>query len=182
MPRTRPYSPLAGAALVLAAGMALAACSSGGSQEKRDYAVPSSLCGTAVSPAALEPLLPAGSKITSVKSGPSGFVRCRLVVDRQVAVTSIIDQRQSGTRLMNVAYSTYGMRSDKIKKETQNYIISESLAVGHVSCGELQKEGHELFTVIRKERGTVDATAMERTITDFTDAVSTSQQCTASHP
>ncbi|MEV5149956.1 hypothetical protein AB0L14_37775 [Streptomyces sp. NPDC052727] len=116
-----------------------------------------------------------------MKSGPSGFTRCRLVVDRQVAVTSIIDQRQSGTRLMNVAYSTYGMRSDRIKKKAHNYIISDSLAVGHVSCSELQQEGHELFTVIRKEHGTVDATAMEKAITEFTDAVSTSRQCTASH-
>ncbi|KOG75097.1 hypothetical protein ADK77_03335 [Streptomyces antibioticus] len=167
--------------LVLAAGMALAACSSGGAEEKRDYATPSSLCGTAVSPAALEPLLPAGNKISSVKSGPSGFTRCRLVVDKQVAVTSIIDQRKSGTRLMNVAYGTYGMRSDEIKKNEHDYIVSDSQAVGHVSCSKLQKEGHELFTMIRKEHGTVDATAMEKAITEFTDAVSASRLCTAPH-
>ncbi|WP_189981299.1 hypothetical protein [Streptomyces capoamus] len=116
-----------------------------------------------------------------MKSGPSGFTRCRVMVDGRSAVTSIIDQWESGTSLTNVAYSTYGLTSDSVKKKGASYIVSDSKAVAHASCSKLQKEGHELFTVIRKEQGTVDGTAMEKAITAFTAAVSTSRQCTASH-
>ena len=59
-----------------------------------------------MSSSALEPLLPAGKKISSVRSGPAGFARCRLVVDGQVAVTSIVEQWRSGTTLGDVAYGT----------------------------------------------------------------------------
>lgn len=171
MSRIRHHSLLARVAGLFAVGLTLASCSSGSSEGKREYAVPSSLCGTAVPASALEPLLPAGKKITSVKSGSSGFTRCRLVVDGRVAVTSIIEQWKSGTTLRNVAYGAYGLTSDSVKKEGQKYIISDSKAVGHVPCGEPQKEDHEVFTMIRKEHGTVDATAMEKAITEFTDGV-----------
>lgn len=180
MPCIRPHSPLARVASLLAAGLALAACSSGSSEEKREYTVPSSLCGTAVPSSALEPLLPSGKKISSLKSGPSGFTRCRLAVDGQVAVTSIIEQWESGTTLRNMAYGTYGLKSDSIKKEESRYIISTSTAVEHASCSKLQKEGHEVFTMIRKEHGSVETAAMEKVITEFTEAVSKSKQCTPS--
>ncbi|MFJ5034600.1 hypothetical protein ACIQB5_42630 [Streptomyces sp. NPDC088560] len=165
----------------MATGLTLASCSSGTPEEKRTYATPSSLCGTALPASALEPLLPAGKKISSVRSGPSGFTRCRLLVDGRIAVTSIIEQWESGTTLTNVAYTTYGLPSGRVKKENSRYVISDTAAVGHASCGKLQKEGHEIFTMIRKEQGGVDAAAMEKAITKFTDAVSASKQCTESN-
>ncbi|MED7828201.1 hypothetical protein [Streptomyces chiangmaiensis] len=171
---------MARVAALLATGLILTACSSGPSGEKREYAIPSSLCGAAISPSALELLLPAGKKTSTVKSGPSGFTRCRLVVDGRVAVSSVIEQWESGTTLRNVAYGTYGLSSASVKKEESGYIISQSTAVGHASCSKLQKEGHEVFTMIRKENGAVDTAAMEKAITEFTDAVSTSKQCTES--
>ncbi|MFI2206876.1 hypothetical protein ACH47Z_40435 [Streptomyces sp. NPDC020192] len=180
MSHIRPRSPMVRIAAVFAVGLTLASCSSETPEDKREYAVPSSLCGTAVPSSVLEPLLPAGKKISSVKSGPSGLTRCRLVVDGQVAVTGIIEQWESGTTLGKVAYGTYGLPSGKAKKETSNYIISDSTAVGHASCGKLQKDGHEIFTMIRKEHGTVGTAAMEKAITEFTSAVSASKQCTES--
>ncbi|WP_208898463.1 hypothetical protein [Streptomyces incarnatus] len=122
-----------------------------------------------------------GKKISSVKSGPSGFTRCRLVVDGQVAVTSVIEQWESGTTLNNVAYSAHRLNPGSAKKEGAGYIVSGSMGVGHASCAKLQKEGHEIFTVIRKEHGTVGLSAMEEAITKFSDGVSASEQCGASH-
>ncbi|MEU8971531.1 hypothetical protein AB0D11_20060 [Streptomyces monashensis] len=181
MPRIQACSPLVRTVSLLATGLTLASCSSGTSEGKRSYAIPTSLCGTALPASALEPLLPAGQKISSVKSGPSGFTRCRLLVDGRIAVTSIIEQWESGTTLTNVAYGTYGLPPDKVKKENSRYVMSDTAAVGHASCRMLQKEGHETFTMIRKEQGAVDAAAMEKAITKFTDAVSTSKQCTESN-
>ena len=180
MPRIRSRSLLVPVVVLSAAGPTLASCSSGTSESKREYAVPSSLCGTPMPASALEALLPAGKKISSVKSGPSGCTRCRLVVDGRIAVTSIIEPRESGTTLRNAAYGTYALASDKVKKKGPTYIIADSQAVGLASCSKLPKEGHEIFTMIRKEGGT-DATAMEKAITRYTDAVSRSEECTESN-
>ncbi|WKX13082.1 hypothetical protein [Streptomyces sp. NL15-2K] len=133
-----------------------------------------------MSSSSLEPLLPPGKKISPLKSGPTGFTRCRLMVDGRVAVTSIIEQWESGSTLRNLAYSTYGLRSDSVKKEGSRYIISDSTAVGHASCSKQEKKGHEIFTMIRKEHGSVDAAAMEKVITEFTSEVSKSKQCSDS--
>ncbi|OIK06834.1 hypothetical protein BIV23_04895 [Streptomyces monashensis] len=116
-----------------------------------------------------------------MKSGPAGFTRCRLLVDGRIAVTSIIEQWESGTTLTNVAYGTYGLPSGKVKKGNSRYVMSDATAVGHASCGKLQQEGHEIFTMIRKEQGAVDAGAMEKAITKFTDSVSAAKQCTGSN-
>lgn len=178
----KPFTPSSAASTaLLIAVLLLTSCSSESSRGEREYAIPPSLCGTPVSHAALEPLLPGGRKISSVKSGPSGFTLCRLVIDEKIAVTSLIEQAQSGTRLMNVAYLSEGMKASSVKKEGPKYIISDSLAVGHASCSNLQKEGHELFTRIRIDHGSAGAAAMEKAITEFTDAVSTSKQCTGSN-
>ncbi|SED85821.1 hypothetical protein SAMN05216532_5993 [Streptomyces sp. 2231.1] len=180
MPQSRSRFPLrrvVGLLAVLAIGPAVTACSSGSSPAKREYATPSSLCGTAVSSSALEPLLPGGKKISSVKSGPTGFARCRLVVDGQVAVTSIVEQWESSTTLSDVAYGTYGIKSDSVEKENTRYVVTDAQAVGRIACGRPGKDGHVVFAMIRKEHGTAGAAAMEKVITEFTDAVSTSKQC-----
>ncbi|WP_143076726.1 hypothetical protein [Streptomyces sp. MUSC 14] len=73
------------------------------------------------------------------------------------------------------------MKSGKVKKENSRYVMSDTAAVGHASCGKPQKEDHETFTMIRKEQDAVGAVAMEKAITKFTDAVSASKRCTESN-
>ena len=180
MPQFRPHVPhrrVVGLLAVLAVGPAMTACSSGSSPEKREYATPSSLCGTAMPSAALEPLLPAGKKISSVKSGSAGFTRCRLVIDGKVAVTSVVEQWKPGTSLSDVAYGTDGIKSGDVKKETAQYIVTDWQAVGRVACGTVDKGGHALFATIREEHGKAGAAAMQKAVTSLTDAVAKSGQC-----
>jgi hypothetical protein len=151
MSRVRPHSLSARVAGLFAVSLTLASCSSRSSEGKREYTVPSSLCGTAASASALEPLLPAGKRISSVKSGPIGLTRCRLMLDGQVVVTSVTEQWEPGTTLSDVAYTAYRLPAGSVKKESARYVVSDSVGVRHASCGKLQKEGHEIFTMIRKE-------------------------------
>ncbi|MGX4690413.1 hypothetical protein [Streptomyces sp. JNUCC 63] len=163
---------------LLAAGMVLTACSSGSSQDKREYGIPSSLCGTAVSSSALEPLLPPGKKLWPMKGGITGYARCQLLVDRKLAVDSIIQRSSPGTTLTKIAYGEHHLRPADVKKKKEQYIISDSAAVGHVRCSKKRKDGAEVFTVISKEQGSVGVAVMEKVITEFTDAASTSELCT----
>ncbi|MGW1917419.1 hypothetical protein ACWCQS_43860 [Streptomyces sp. NPDC002076] len=115
-----------------------------------------------------------------MKSGPIGLTRCRLMLDGQVVVTSVTEQWEPGTTLSDVAYTAYHLPAGSVKKESARYVVSDSVGVGHASCGRLQKEGHEIFTMIREEHGTVGTAAMEKAITKFTEAVSSSRQCAGS--
>ncbi|MFF0854655.1 hypothetical protein ACFYVM_26925 [Streptomyces sp. NPDC003280] len=177
MPRIRPHTLPIRIAGLLAAGLAVTSCSSGGQEAEREYTVPASLCGTALPASTLEPLLPAGKKISPAKTGSPGFTRCRVVVDGRVAVTSIIERRESGTTLRNVAYGTYGMGSGSVTKGTR-YVVSDAQAVGHVACGSPQKEDHETFAMLRAEDVDAGKAAMEKAITDLAGAVAATKGCT----
>ncbi|MBV2353575.1 hypothetical protein KUM39_04245 [Streptomyces sp. J2-1] len=178
MPQRRTRALWATTAAVLAVGLTTTSCSSQEKPKKREYAVPSSLCGTPVSPGALEPLLPGGDKLTSAKSGPLGFTLCHVMIDGKIAVTGIVEQRDSDTTLHDVAYGTYNLSAKSIRKELPDYVIAESSAVGHVPCRAMEKEGHAVFTMIRKEDGTVDTAALQKAITEYTEATSASKWCT----
>ncbi|MGW0287011.1 hypothetical protein ACWDXT_28400 [Streptomyces sp. NPDC003236] len=159
-------------------GLALTACSSDASSAKREYAVPSSLCGTAVPSSALEPLLPAGKKISSRQSGSQGYARCQVSVDGELVLSSVIERWKPRTTLSNVAFGTYGLTSSDVKKEGPRFVISDSAAVGHVNCTPRRKDGAEVFAVLRKHGDPAGAASMEKAVTEFTDAASTSKGCT----
>lgn len=173
-----PLSRIGGLSTILTVALVLTACSSGETSAKREYAVPSSLCGTKISPSALEPLLPGGKKISSQESGSPGNRRCRVSIDGQVVISSLIERWKPGTTLESVAFGPYGLTPSGAKKEEQRYIISDSAAVGHTDCHPQRKDGAQVFTVIRKEQGQAETKALEGAIIEFTDAVSTSKNCT----
>lgn len=177
MPRPRTRSPMARTVSLLAAGLTLAGCSSGTTDGRREYAVPPSLCGNHLPASALAPLLPAGKKISSVKTGSPGFIRCRLVVDERVVVTSIVERRDSSTTLSDVAYGTYGLGPDSVEKQGK-YVVSDAQGVGRVDCGGPRKEDHETFTMIRAEDVEAGTPAMVKAITALTAAASTAKACT----
>ncbi|MEU9445001.1 hypothetical protein AB0D42_29830 [Streptomyces sp. NPDC048304] len=174
----RPRSLMACVAGAVAIGLALTSCSSGTSGKKREYAVPSSMCGTSMPPSALEPLLPAGKTISARRSGSPGYARCQVSVDGKVVLSSIIERWSPRTTLTKVAFGTYGITAHSVHKEDERYIVADSAAVGHVECAAKRKDGAEVFTVIRTHHGSVDTAAMEKAISEFTDAAATSKECT----
>ncbi|MGW5234061.1 hypothetical protein ACWEQU_17645 [Streptomyces nodosus] len=178
MSRIYARSSLVGVACSFVIGLTLVACSAESSEKKREYTVPSSLCGTAVSPSALEPLLPAGRDIWSTKGGIASYVRCQLYVDDKMAVDSVILRESSGADLTKIAFTEHNVNRSDVKKKEERYIISGSAAVGHVQCSTRREDGAEVFTVIKKKHGTVDVSTMKNIIAEFTDAASKSEVCT----
>ncbi|WP_405795401.1 hypothetical protein [Streptomyces sp. NBC_01506] len=90
----RPSAVLAAVALVLSIG--LSGCGGG---EKKDYAVPASLCGVPVEPELLEPLLPSGEEISVQESGYENEVQrrlCTVTVDGDVSLTVNGEWREAG--------------------------------------------------------------------------------------
>jgi hypothetical protein len=109
--RTPSFHRPAGLAALLC--VALLSCTTG-NQEDRRYATPSSLCGTNVPAALLDPVMPAGEKVAvqTVNTGVAGWTRCRVHVDgkqvlsvasewwgRESPITSAVHAVEPGTDL-----------------------------------------------------------------------------------
>ncbi|MCX5086530.1 hypothetical protein ACWCRC_28095 [Streptomyces sp. NPDC001940] len=100
------------------------------------YATPEDLCGTKVSAASLEPLLPPGKTIAARPASAVGVERCRLLVDGKVVFSSSVEKRAAGASAPDVAESAIGVGPTDTRTGTGDgrFIYSKAGAVGRVEC------------------------------------------------
>ncbi|MGW0578414.1 hypothetical protein ACWD25_21150 [Streptomyces sp. NPDC002920] len=175
--RTLKRSPAVAVAAAATLAFVLSGCSS--NDQKREYAVPSSLCGTAIDADALAPFLPAGQKITVREKPYSGSKRCEVVVDNTLIVTTSQTWLKEGTTTANFAYGQT-TSTPKSSAEGGRFKYSGNEAFGKTQdCVDTQSK-HELYTAIQADGSKHrDAEAMKRLVLAFTDAVERSAECTA---
>lgn len=70
---------------------------------------PKDLCGTKVSSAALEPVLPPGKKISAQPTSAVGVQRCRVQVDGKTVLSASTEKRAAGASARDVAMSAIGV-------------------------------------------------------------------------
>ncbi|MEU0678182.1 hypothetical protein ABZ330_36065 [Streptomyces sp. NPDC006172] len=161
----------------LAAVLAFAAgCSTG--EQNREYAIPESLCGTAVDANDLESFLPAGRKITVREKEYSGSKICEVVVDDTLIATASRIWLKEGTTTMNFAYGQT-THTPESSAEEGRFRYSENEAFGRTrNC--LDPRGKQvLYTAIQAQGSKHrDAEAMKRLIISFTAVVEKSTECT----
>ncbi|QJT04512.1 hypothetical protein G9272_32930 [Streptomyces asoensis] len=155
----------------------LAGCSSDG--REREYAVPGTLCGTAVETDALSPFLPAGREITVKDRSYSGSKGCEVIVDNKLIVTTTQIWMQEGTTTAFVA-ARQSLDDPDHTAENGRFVYSSYEAFGKTRTCVDTKYKQELFTVIRAEGSKHgDAEAMKRLILSFTGSVEKSAECKA---
>ena len=171
--RSRLLVPAVGALLL---GFGMAACSA----EKKNYTIPDTLCGTAVPPDLLAPLLPPGDEISvSPTKGAEGLDRCLVHVDGKQALALNIEWREKGSSLVNFASVFPGVDPSDKESEDGRYLYSDTGAVGRVTCPKPRKTGDDLFVAVRtSEVGKPDEAAMKKLIAAYAEAVGTSDECT----
>ncbi|MBO7938036.1 hypothetical protein ABZX99_35330 [Streptomyces antibioticus] len=151
----------------------------GGEGQERAYAVPRTLCGTAVDRGALASFLPAGSEIVVEEKSSSGHERCQVIVDGKLIVTTAEMWAEAGrTTAFTAARQSIGALDEAA--ESGRFVYSGSEAFGKtrgcVDAGYQQ----ELYTVIQADGSKRrDAHAMKRLILSFTEAVEESAACMA---
>ncbi|GAB7104860.1 hypothetical protein JCM4814A_31740 [Streptomyces phaeofaciens JCM 4814] len=164
-------------ATILAAAFLLVACS--GEEQKREYALPDTLCGTAVDRDALAPFLPTGSKIAVKDKSYSGSKGCQVVVDKKLIVTSAQMWMEEGRTTAFVAARQSLSTLDETAEDGR-FVYSGNEAFGKTRGCVDTKYKQELYTVIQAEGSEYkDAKAMKRLIISFTEAVEKSAECTA---
>jgi hypothetical protein len=163
---------------VLALSLALSACSSPPTQE---YEIPTSLCGTSVSPDVLKPLLPAGERVSFRATRSTGVRRCYVNVDGKEALAAAVEWYEQGSTLNYVAARTIGVEPGEKTTDDKRYLYSSTKAIGLVECVDPSKIDKDvdgdLFTSIRIEGGPATESEILALITDYTDAMAGSAAC-----
>lgn len=153
----------------------IAAC--GGEEPEREYAVPRTLCGTAVVHKDLAAFLPAGKKISVTLRSGVDWKRCNVVVDK----TSVVNVTQSWLEKgRTTAYYARGQTLDDPKESTQGgrFLYSGYEAFGKTKTCVDKKYGQELYTSVQAQGSKHrDADAMKRLIIAYTKEVEKSAAC-----
>ncbi|MGW7266957.1 hypothetical protein [Streptomyces sp. NPDC054842] len=163
-------------AAAVVGGMALAGCSQ---EEKREYALPESLCGAPVRPELLEPLLPPGKKVSTRTETPNGGTRrCTIAVDGKVALVAgqIWWDKDEGVSDVAAAHAKV---SPGTVTGSGTYLYSSTGAVGRASgCETSEHPDQALFTTLQvyaPDRS--DKAAMRKLIADYTKSTKKSDAC-----
>jgi hypothetical protein len=172
----RKYS-LISAAILTTLTLAITGC--GGDEQKREYAIPSTLCGTTVDSDALTPFLPAGQKITVKDKSYSGAKGCQVAVDSKLIFTTSQVWLEEGNTTAFVA-ARQSLDKPSHSADSGRFRYSEYEAFGKTRGCVDTKYKQELYTIMQasgsKHR---DAEAMKRLIISYTKEVEKSAECTA---
>ncbi|MFF5966417.1 hypothetical protein ACFY64_22305 [Streptomyces collinus] len=172
----RKYS-LMPAATLTTLTLALTGC--GGDEQQREYAIPSTLCGTAVDSDTLAPFLPPGQKITVKDKSYSGAKGCQVTVDNKLIFTANQLWLEEGSTTAFVA-ARQSLDTPRHSAESGRFRYSEYEAFGKTRGCVDTKYKQELYTIMQasgsKHR---DAEAMKRLIISYTKGVEKSPECTA---
>ncbi|WP_158708642.1 hypothetical protein [Streptomyces bikiniensis] len=163
---------------VLAIGMTISACSKT-HEEKREYALPDSLCRVKVASDLLSPFLPPGKNLSVKEEAPDGGTKtCELFVDGQPSVFATQIWWREEDSIAEVA-SVQAMVGTGEVSSDQKYLHSGTGAVGRpAGCVDSDHPQQKLYTVIQVfAAGRDDKSTMKQLITDYTTAVEKSSAC-----
>jgi hypothetical protein len=159
------------------ASLSLAGC--GGDEKERDYAIPRTLCGTAVDRDALTPFLPSGHKITVRDKSYPGAKGCQVIVDNKLIFTTNQQWLEEGATTAFIA-ARQSLETLNHSAHSGRFRYSGYEAFGKTrGCIDV-KHKQELYTIMQAS-GSIhrDAEAMKRLIISYTKEVEKSAECTA---
>ncbi|MFF4660202.1 hypothetical protein [Streptomyces sp. NPDC001381] len=177
--RTTSAKYRAAAAITLATALATLLIGCAGEEEKREYAVPSNLCGITVNSEDLAPFLPAGKDISVRDKSYAGAKGCQVAVDKKLILTTAQTWLEEGR---TTAYFAARQSFDTPEQSADEgrFRYSGNQAFGKTQKCVDAKYKQELYTAIQAEGSEhKDAQAMKRLIVVYTEEVEDSAECKA---
>ncbi|MFH8445878.1 hypothetical protein ACH4D3_32265 [Streptomyces sp. NPDC018026] len=156
----------------------LSGCSDEDEKGERDYAVPSSLCGTAVKSDEISPFFPAGAEITTQEEDHLGSVICKVIVDKKLILTATQAWVAEGK---TTAYFASGQTLEKISHSSNagKYRFSGNEGFGKTENCVRSDNSQELYTALQFQGSKHnDSDDMKHLITSYTKEVESSSRCT----
>jgi hypothetical protein len=152
----------------------------GCSVERRDYEVPSALCGVSVNREVVSDLLPSGDRIKIEEKHPVyRRSECQVNVDGKAALILSQEWWEDGDTIVDVAASVPQLESAKLTDDGGSYISTGTGAVMKVAdCTSPDHPDHTLFTGLEVHSDDVsDDAAVKKLITSYTRTVADSDTC-----
>ncbi|MET8248768.1 hypothetical protein ABZV31_32925 [Streptomyces sp. NPDC005202] len=167
---------LVGFAAVTVLVSVLAGC--GGDEERREYAVPHTLCGTPVDSDELAPFLPPGRRITVRDNSHTAIKGCELLVDGKLIVSTTQAWLERGRTTAYFASAQTLEVPDRAADEGR-FRYSGNQAFGKTQGCVDTRHDEELYTAVQADGSKhKDADAMKRLIISYTKEVENSAACT----
>ncbi|WP_256727079.1 hypothetical protein [Streptomyces acidiscabies] len=160
--------------------LAVSACSKGNGDDKKNYTVPSALCGIKADPELVDPFLPGGDSIAAKSSTLSGGAdRCDVTVDGKVAVREILTWWGDRETVATVA-AAYAKTDGGKMTDDERYLYSGVGAVGKTSeaCKSTEHPDQDLYGVVQvftADRS--DPEAMKELIASYIRGLEASAEC-----
>ncbi|MET8831670.1 hypothetical protein ABZX40_38210 [Streptomyces sp. NPDC004610] len=151
--------------------------SCGESGKSRDYAVPSSLCGTSIGTDALDPFFPSGQNISTSADDDAGIKSCQVTVDNTVVMTTTQVWLERG---QTTAYFAQGISLEKLDHsfDDNRFRYSDTEAFGKTRTCVDDEYDQELYTAVQvSDSDHKDAEAMKQVIVAYTGEVEESAEC-----
>ncbi|MDX3387030.1 hypothetical protein PV682_37145 [Streptomyces niveiscabiei] len=160
--------------------LAVSACSKGNGEDKKNYTVPSALCGIKTDPELVDPFLPGGDSI-AVKSATlsGGASRCDVTVDGKVAVREIFTWWGDRESVVTVA-AAYAKTDGGKVTDDERYLYSGVGAVGKTSesCKSTEHPDQDLYGVVQVfADGRSDPEAMKALVASYVKGLEASAEC-----
>ena len=169
--RERHVAVALGAALLLVVS---ASCSS--PSPKREYALPKDLCGTQISSATLEPVLPPGQKISAQPTSAVGVQRCRLQVDGKTVLSVSTEKRAAGASARDVAMTALGVDPSDTGADNRQLIYSKTGAVNKVECPASASSDSSLWVTARASHASASSD-MRRLVEQYAATIAKTDAC-----
>jgi len=176
MTSKRPDMVAAAAFVTLLSMIAISGCSEA---EKREYATPRSLCGTAIDTDEIAPFLPSGRNITVRDDSYTAIKGCEVIVDKKLVISTTQAWLEKGR---TTAYFAAGQTLDTPKNSVNEgrFRYSGNEAFGKTQGCVDTRYKQELYTAVQAQGSDHrDADAMKRLIISYTKEVEKSAECTA---
>ncbi|MFG2922523.1 hypothetical protein ACGFYA_13510 [Streptomyces sp. NPDC048305] len=178
--RHRFFGTAVSLSAVVVLASSLSACSGDGDDmAKKEYTLPTSLCGVDVDPAQVEALLPGGDSATSASSEPNGgTTRCDVSVDGRKALR-LAQTWWGRTETATTVAAAYSGTDGGATTDDYRFVYAGTAGVGKVaSCTSSDHPEMALFTVIQiLDSGIDDQAAMKTLTNSYTKAVGQSAAC-----
>jgi len=148
-------------------------------EQKREYTLPTSLCGVSVPTSALSQLLPVGKRLTVDEATPvpDALTTCEASVDGDMVLSLEQEHRDVGASAYDIARDRFGVKQPKSAQQ-RSVAYSDRVAVSVVKCrgGE---SGDEDITVAVKvlKPAHQNESAMKYLILGYTSAFKKQQPC-----
>ncbi|MEV6513697.1 hypothetical protein [Streptomyces sp. NPDC051642] len=138
--------------------------------------MPKDLCGTRISSAALEPVLPPGKKISAQPTSAVGVQRCRLQVDGKTVFSISIEKRAASASARDVAMSAVGVDPNDTSADNGQLIYSKTGAVNKVACPASASSDSSLWVTARATHASA-ASDLRRLVEQYAATVAKTDAC-----